>query len=129
MRSLVDTNLLIYAYDLSEPVKRERAVEVIQDLAEARDLVLSVQVLNEFASVALRKKDRLGKPHSQLGEIVGEFSRLGQVLPLTPGTTRKALVVVERHQLSFWDALLWAVASDHSVAADSVRRLPAWPEG
>ena len=31
-RSLVDTNILIYSRDLNEPVKRARAIEVIDQL-------------------------------------------------------------------------------------------------
>lgn len=40
---------------------------------------------------------------------------MGQVLPLSPETTRNALAAVERYQLSFWDALIWATASAHGV--------------
>lgn len=115
MRSLVDTNLLIYSFDLSEAVKRERAIQVIEDLTEEGDLVLSVQVLNEFASVALRKKERLRKSPAQLGEIVAKLAYLGDVLPVDSETTRSALAAVERHQMSFWDALIWATASAHGV--------------
>ena len=53
-RSLVDTNILIYARDLSETEKRLRAVDVIDGLAARRELVLSVQCLNEFSAASLR---------------------------------------------------------------------------
>ncbi len=115
MKSLVDTNLLIYAHDFSAPAKRDRAVQVIEDLAEAGYLVLSVQILNEFASVGLRKKTLLRKSNAELSEIVAEFASLGEVLPLSPETTRKAFAAVERYQLAFWDALIWATASVHGV--------------
>ncbi|HEV7669117.1 MAG TPA: PIN domain-containing protein [Thermoanaerobaculia bacterium] len=115
MKSLVDTNLLVYSFDVSEPAKHKQAVRIIRDLTESGDLVLSVQVLNELASVALRKKNLFGKSLSQLGETIMSLAGMSQVLPLSPETTRSALAAVERHQLSFWDALIWATASAHGV--------------
>lgn len=46
-RSLVDTNILVYSRDLNEPVKRARAIEVIDQLGANGELVLSAQCLNE----------------------------------------------------------------------------------
>ena len=54
-RSLVDTNILIYARDLSETEKRLRAIDVIDGLAARGELVLSVQCLNEFSAASLRR--------------------------------------------------------------------------
>jgi|SRR6185295_1346238 len=115
MRALVDTNLLIYAYDRSEPRKRQICQALLRELALQNALVLSVQILNEFGSVALRKRDRIGLTPTEIGELIEEIASLGEVLPLTPRTARMALSVVERHQLHFWDALLWAVASINEV--------------
>ncbi len=44
-RSLVDTNILVYSRDLNEPVKRARAIEVIDQLRASEELVLSAQRL------------------------------------------------------------------------------------
>src|SRR5262249_54672641 len=44
-RVFLDTNVLVYGYDLREPVKRARARRL---LAELNDAVVSTQVLAEF---------------------------------------------------------------------------------
>ena len=46
---LVDSNVLVYAHDLSEPEKQLRALEVLDRLVEAALGVLSAQTLAEFS--------------------------------------------------------------------------------
>lgn len=54
LRYLIDTNVLIYPHDGSEPVKSARAIAVLSHVNAAQSAALPVQVLAEFASVALR---------------------------------------------------------------------------
>lgn len=51
----VDTSVLVYAYDRSEPVKQARAVEVLGRLGRAGRGVISSQVLGEFFVVVTRR--------------------------------------------------------------------------
>lgn len=44
----IDTNVLVYAYDRSEPEKQRRALEILDRLAVGRAGVISTQVLAEF---------------------------------------------------------------------------------
>ena len=54
-RILVDTNVLLYAYDRGEPVKQPRALSVLNSLV-IHDLgILTSQVLAEFFVNATRK--------------------------------------------------------------------------
>ena len=110
-RSLVDTNILVYSRDLNEPVKRTRAIEVIEQLRASGELVLSAQCLNEFSSTSLRR----GMPISEVRVAVSRWHDLGQVLSLTAPATTAALAAVERYRLSFCDALIWATARDADV--------------
>ena len=110
-RSLVDTNILVYSRDLNEPVKRARAIEVIDELRAIGELVLSAQCLNEFSSTSLRR----GTPISEVRVAVSRWHDLGEVLSLTGSATTAALAAVERYGLSFWDALIWATARDAGV--------------
>src|SRR6266568_7707522 len=57
---LVDTNVLVYAYDRAAPKKQVRAYEVLNRLVTDGVGVLSTQVLGEFFWVVTRKlKERL----------------------------------------------------------------------
>jgi predicted nucleic acid-binding protein len=52
---LIDTNVLLYLYDHNQPVKQERARDVLDQLELSGSGRLSVQCLAEFFSVATRK--------------------------------------------------------------------------
>lgn len=45
---LVDTNILVYAYDPRDRVRQEKAIFVLDQLFDAERAVLSVQCLTEF---------------------------------------------------------------------------------
>jgi predicted nucleic acid-binding protein len=55
---MVDTNILLYAYDRGEPVKQPKALAALDLLATRRLGVLTAQVLAEFFVNATRKLDR-----------------------------------------------------------------------
>ncbi|MBI3492497.1 MAG: hypothetical protein HY047_12065 [Acidobacteria bacterium] len=93
----MDTNILVYSRDLNEPVKRARAIEVIDQLRASGELVLSAQCLNEFSSTSLRR----GTPISEVRIAVSRWHDLGDVLPLAGAATTAALTAVERYRLSF----------------------------
>ena|SRR5438874_2027787 len=93
--------------DLNEPVKRARAIDVIDQLGTCGELVLSAQCLNEFSSTSLRR----GTPISEVRAAVSRWHDLGEVLSLTGPATSTALAAVERYRLSFWDALIWATVT------------------
>ena len=45
---LVDTNVLVYAYDPTDGGKRERAITVLESLGNRHQGALSAQILGEF---------------------------------------------------------------------------------
>jgi predicted nucleic acid-binding protein len=113
--TLVDTNIAVYAYDPAEPQKRSRAQDLLRELSQGEMLFLSVQVLNEFVAVLLRRSPE-GRRSGEVLEITRELSSLGTVLPLTATMTWLALQAVVDHSLSFWDALIWATAKVHGLS-------------
>ncbi len=108
-RYLLDTNLLVYALDRREPVKRERAREVLRRVGGAGSAALPAQVLSEFANTCLKKLEPRPDPEA----IRREVERLllaFPVLPLTGPVVLEALRGVREHLLSYYDAQIWAVA-------------------
>ena len=102
MRSLLDTNLLIYADAADEPLKQRRAVEVITSLRKAGAAVLSVQVLQEYVNVALRK---LHLPHAIVRERIAFYRRFEMVTP-SPDLIAGALDLHVLRGVAFYDALI-----------------------
>ena len=106
MRSLLDTNLLVYADSADEPAKQRRAIEVIKLHRAAGTAVLSTQVLQEFVNVALRK---LRLPPALIRERMGFYSRF-EMVPATADLMAGALNLFVLHSLSFYDALILQAA-------------------
>lgn len=108
-RTFVDTNVLVYAHDRSETLKRPVAQALLNELWTSRTGVLSTQILQEFYVVATRKFDPplSRRAAREIVALYGAWPLIRVDLPLI--LTASALE--ERHWLSFWDALVIEAAS------------------
>ena len=102
VKEFVDTNVLVYAFDLSAGSKREIAISLIERLAVERTGCLSVQVLQEFY-VTMTKK--LSMPPDDAARQVERFGywnihRPGVADVLAACRTHR------EHPVSFWDAMV-----------------------
>ena len=102
MRSLLDTNVLVYADASDEPVRQRRAVSLITSLVGAGEAVLSTQVLQEYVNVAVRK---LRLPHALIRERIAFYRRL-DLVATSPDLIAAALDLHQTRCLSFYDALI-----------------------
>lgn len=101
-RAFFDTNVLIYALVKGDP-RSKRAEELL-----AAGGVLSVQVLNEFVSVARRK---ILLSWSEVNEALQAIRVLcPSPLPITVDTHDGALEIAEKHGYGIYDALVVATA-------------------
>ncbi len=114
-RALVDTNVLVYAYDRSEPRKQVRALEVLDRLEAHRAGVLSSQILGEFF-VAVTKRIAAPLTVADAYDRMLAYAASWPTLSVTPATTLEAARGVRDHRLSFWDAQLWATAKLNQLA-------------
>lgn len=105
----IDTNVLVYAYDRSEPPKQKRALDVLDRLALTGRGVVSCQVLSEFFPTVTRKiADPLSIPEACAR--VDSFLQTWRVLDITGMIIREATRGVREHRLNYWDAQIWASA-------------------
>jgi predicted nucleic acid-binding protein len=96
-----DTNVLIYLLS-RDAAKADRAEALL-----AEGGVISVQVLNEFASVALGKK---ALQFDELKEILSVIHAACSVKPLEIETHELGLSLAERYRFSVYDSLIVAAA-------------------
>lgn len=106
MRSFLDTNVLIYVDAGDEPVKQQRALSLIAEARLNGEGVVSTQVLQEFANVALRK---LRLPPSLVRERLRFYGGF-EVVPVTADLIAAAVDLHTSHQLAFYDALILRAA-------------------
>jgi predicted nucleic acid-binding protein len=98
-----DTNVLLYA--ISRSREERRKAEIALRLLASDDLVLSVQVLQEFYVQATRttRVDRLS--HEQATLLIESWLRF-PVQDTTVPLVQAALQTADRFRVSYWDAAI-----------------------
>ncbi len=114
-RVLVDTNILVYAYDRSEAQKQQRAIEVLNSLVFTGAGVLSTQILAEFF-VSVTRKITIPLSVDQAVERIENYLRAWRVVDVTGMIVLEAARGVRDHQLNFWDAQIWATARLNQIS-------------
>lgn len=105
---LVDTNILVYARDASEPVKQAAAGRWLEVLWEGRLGRVSTQVLNEYY-VVVTEKLRPGMSREAARADVRSLVAWAPV-PTDRAVVEAAWTVQDRFGLSWWDSLIAAAA-------------------
>jgi predicted nucleic acid-binding protein len=106
---LVDTNLLFYAHDPSDPAKQTRAIDILAHLHSTGIGRLSTQTLAEFFAAATRGKKPLltaRKAAQQVENLASSWI----VLDVTSLIVIEAVRGVRIHKFAYWDSQIWATA-------------------
>lgn len=108
MKTFVDTNVLVYAYDRASGWKHGRARDLVEKLWNEGSGILSTQVLQELY-VNVRRKARPPVPQEEARTLVADYLAWDPVVN-DGAAVLEAVDVGHRHQLSFWDALIVVAA-------------------
>jgi predicted nucleic acid-binding protein len=101
IKAFFDTNILLHEFS-EDATKASLSEDVMRSGG-----VISVQVLNEFASAGRRK---LGMSWTVIREILREYRENLTVVPLTLETHQRGLDLAERYQLNVYDGIIVAAA-------------------
>ncbi len=104
----VDTMLLVYVADPSEPARRPRVRDLLAEIIRRHTLVLSPQSLNECYRVVTEKRGLMARNDAQ------RFVRAWQKYSTAPydfAVTQRAWEILDRHGFGWWDSMLLASAS------------------
>jgi predicted nucleic acid-binding protein len=104
----VDTNIIVYAYDVSAGEKHRKAVEIMKDIWSTGYGIISSQVLQEFFVNVTRK---IAKPLSVLTakEIVKDLLKW-KTVSINGEIILEAIDIHNEHKYSFWDSAIIAAA-------------------
>lgn len=110
----VDTNVWVYAYDFRDQKKRKTAQTLITDLAGNGELVISLQVIQEFCNVAMNKIGHI----NQIELLRTIDSVLAPLIQHVPDVDfiKRAVKLQDKNSLSFYDALIVQAALDMGCA-------------
>ncbi len=102
-----DTNIIIYANDARDKEKQATAFLQVAELMTSGLGVISTQVLQEYAHVALNKL------HQRQDVILRQLVLLEgglEVIQQTPTLIRRSVEIKSTYQISFWDACIISAA-------------------
>jgi predicted nucleic acid-binding protein len=103
----LDTNVLVYAYDLSSPGKQSLAKEFVRR-AIAGDGVISSQVLAELSAVLLHKLSPPA-PAKSVKTILDALNPIKLIAP-DADLIRRAVEAHETYHVHFYDGMIIAAA-------------------
>lgn len=105
-KAFFDTNILLYAFSSADPGKQAKALALYGEYARQGRILLSTQVVQEFVVAGIRK---LSLPRQHVREIALTLLDM-PLITVGPSHIRSAMDLVDRYQISFWDALIVAAA-------------------
>ena len=112
---LIDSNILIYACEAEDSIKRQKAKEIVNKCWQGKEkFVVSAQNLAEFVFVSTRKsKLKLEEAKIFVSYIVGfiGFRKIGY----TSETVLSAISIANEFKMSFWDSLLAATMRENGI--------------
>jgi len=128
-RILLDSNVLVYAYDRSEPKKQTQAAALLDQLQVTGAGILSTQVLAEFFVAVTRKISQplsIEQAYNSLSNYVASW----EVIGLNTLNVLESARGVRDHSFSYYDAQIWAVARMNQIeVVFSEDFNPSWIEG
>ena len=114
-RFFLDTNIIVYSFDQSSAHKADVADDLIRQGLLTRKGAISYQVVQEFFNVARRRSPgpmRLGDAEHFLSTVLGPLC----IVHSSPALFHRALQLVDRFQLQWYDALIVAGALEAKCA-------------
>jgi predicted nucleic acid-binding protein len=106
----LDTNILLYAYDLDEESKRQTAKGILANCWNNRSGAVSTQVLQEFY-VTLTRKLPKKLTANEAREIIRDFLPW-PIYQVAPTDIVKASELEEKSGYTFWDSLVITAAQN-----------------
>ena len=112
----VDTNVLVYALDATEPVKQAKANQALRGLAQPpTKTILPWQVAGELLS-CLRKWEAAGRiAPNDVESYFSDFLNMFRLAIPTAGVFQISFDLRSRFSLSHWDAMLLAACKEAGV--------------
>lgn len=97
-----DTNVFLYADDGAQPRKKAIAIELVTRYQREGAATISLQILQEYFSIATRK---LGVPAEVAQQKVENMARM-RVVRFETSDIVSAIEIHRLHSISFWDAMI-----------------------
>ncbi len=108
-RVFIDSNMWIYSLVEAEEEQEKRRIvlELLEELSQRSDIVVSLQAINETHWVLQRK---YGIEEERIREQIQGVISISEIIPSILPDYLEAYSLREQYSLSFWDSLIIAAA-------------------
>ncbi|PKO03680.1 MAG: PIN domain nuclease [Chloroflexi bacterium HGW-Chloroflexi-5] len=111
---LFDTNVLVYLFDSNEIRRQNQACKLL-NLFKSNNLgCLSTQCLSEFVNVTTRGYHPILTKDKMYLELL-RFQKIFSIIPINYSIVLEAARGFKDHNLSFFDAQIWAAAKLNQI--------------
>jgi len=108
-RFFLDTNLFLYTFDETAPLKARKAAQLVRRALESGNGIISFQVVQEFFNVVLRRAPRIMSAAEAEQYLITVLRPLLAVNS-SPSLYFEALRIAAKHQIAWYDSLIIAAA-------------------
>jgi len=108
-RFFLDTNIFIYSFDQSAPLKSQKSAQLIREALTTQKGVISFQVVQEFFNTCLKKAIKPITPDGMV-EYLNSVLRPLLAVHSSIELYREGIDIQRRHKLSWYDSLIVAAA-------------------
>jgi len=119
MSFVIDTNILAYAYDSSEKIKRAKCLALVKNVYSGlKEAYVTNQILGElFYTFTKNFKKPLNKESARI--IISSLIKSGNWLKINYdfNTVEKAIILSNEYGIHFWDSLIAATMLENNVFA------------
>lgn len=105
-RVFLDSNIIVYAYSVSDPRKQKIAENIILN----NTCVVSTQVMNEYSNVCLKK---YSVPVARILLDIDEIDKNCNLVKIDEATIKKALILKDIYGYSYYDCLVLSSALEN----------------
>ncbi len=114
---LVDSNMLVYVFDKSEPEKQQICTELLDACWDGeREYAVSVQNLSEFYVIATNKiENPISRKTARIFVTSVVRFRNWKVINFDAETVVDAIKLNETYGIHYWDAVLAATMKKHEI--------------
>src|SRR3990172_6124200 len=114
----IDSNLLVYGFietrNNEEKDKRDKIILLLERENNKNNIIISVQVINEFHWILKRKYD---VNESEIrNKVINAILLIAEVTSVDLKIYKSAFVIRDKYAISFWDSLIVASALENDCS-------------
>ena len=112
---LIDSNVLVYAYEKEESAKKEKAKKLLNEsISGIKEFAISSQNLSEFVYVTTKKGKLDVNEAKNFVVKITEFKGFKKI-DYNAETIPLALDIMQEYKTPFWDSLLAATMRENGI--------------